>query len=630
VAQKKNQKKAPLQPVIPKAQPLFAWTPQIKYTILLVLGFFLYVNTAQNQYALDDGGVITGNVYVQQGMKGIGKIMTTDAFSSFLERMHAGQGLTGGRYRPLSIVIFAIQQDLFGNSPAMRHVFNLLCFLATIFAIYYFLGKYMFKHLPYGEDMAFVATVLFTIHPIHTEVVANIKSLDEILSLLFILSTLIFGLKYIEEKQTKHLVIALVSYFLALLSKEYGIMMMILLPLFFYLYPSSQKGKYIGYSLPYYGAAFVYLMLRFKAVGPPNFNSHQVFLNNQLRVDPYYFATHGQKIATEWYSLGEYVRLLFFPYPLSSDYSPFQIPYHSFDLTVLASLLLYIGLLVWGIRLLQKKNMMAFAVFFYLLMLLPISNFVINVGAMVGERFAYHASLGFVILLTYGIFQLIEKSSPQIKRSTLLAFLSVLTLACGAEVVSRNADWKDNNSLFTEDIKNAPNSAFMNCNAAACYINIAQKPENAKRGKNLLDSAVACCYKAIHTDKTFPDPYINMGLAYYCLNNQDSAKYYWDLVQNKLYPNHPDLKRFMPMLARAYMEKGLEMGKQGQPALAIAAMRKGISEDSTNAEIWYNLGGAYYTLQKLDSARYSWMKALQIKPDYTEARQGLNAITPTR
>ena len=83
------------------------------------------------------------------------------------------------------------------------------------------------------------------------------------------------------------------------------------------------------------------------------------------------------------------------------------------------------------------------------------------------------------------------------------------------------------------------------------------------------------------------------------------------------------------MLAKAYMEKGLDMGKAGQPAAAISEMRKGISEDSANAEIWYNLGGAYFTIRNYDSARYAWGMALKIKPDYTEAKQGLNAITPT-
>lgn len=630
MANKKKIQKQAVQaaPVILKVTPIFPWTPQIKYTILLVLGFFLYVNTTQNEYALDDGGVIIANQYVQQGFAGIGKILTKDAFSSYLEKMGAGQTLTGGRYRPLSIVIFAMQQDIFGNSPLIRHVFNLIFFLATIFAIYYFLSKYMFKYLSYRDDMAFVATALFAIHPIHTEVVANIKSLDEILSLFFILTTMIFGLKYIEEKQRKFLIISMVSYLFALLSKEYGVTMMILLPMFFYLYPGIKKGKELGYMLPYVAVMLVYIIMRFSAVGAPHGNEGVKLLNNQLRVDPYYFATPAQKIATEWLSLGKYVALLFFPYPLSSDYSYAQIPYHSMaNAGVLLSLLVYMALTGWGIQLFRKKNIMAFAVFFYLLMLLPVSNFFINVGAMLGERFAYHASLGFVILVTYGLFYAIQKFPLQVKKSALTGLLSVLIIACGAEVINRNADWKNNTTLFTKDVNTVPNSAFMNCDAASCFINLAIQPQNEKRKEGLLDTAVTCLYKAIRTDRTFPDPYINLGLAYYFKSQLDSAKHYWDMVQAGLYPNHPDLKRFMPMLAKSYLAMGLDVGKQGQTNLAISSLKKGISEDSTNAEIWYNLGGAYFTKQRYDSAKYAWIMAVRLKPDYTEAKNGLNALS---
>ncbi len=625
---KKNYKATPPPPAAkPSAPPVFAFTTQVKYTILMVLGFFLYVNTLQNNYALDDAGVITTNQYVQQGFSGIKKVLTKDAFGSFLEQMGASQQLSGGRYRPFSIVLFAIEHGLFGDSPALQHGINMILFMATIFALFYFLSNYLLKKLPSGEDMAFVATVLFAIHPIHTEVVANIKSSDEILSLLLILGTFIFGLKYIEEKQKKHLIYSMVCYFLALLSKEYGITLLALLPMLFYLYPGTPKGKTLNYSIPYFGVAFLYLMVRFAAVGFPHTDPNLRLLNNQLRVDPYYFATHAQKLATEWYCMGRYITALLFPYPLSSDYSYAQIPYHSFsDPSVMISILAYIAIVVWGIQLFRKKNIMAFPVFFFLFNLLLISNFFLNVGAMLGERFAYHSSVGFVIVLSYGIFYLLKKVPMQTKKTSLMGFLVVVTLLCTAEVIPRNADWKDNDTLFLADVQTAPNSSFVNNNAAACYINIAQRPGNEKRGKNLLDTAVACLYKAIRFDKTFPDPYINLGLAYYCLNQQDSAKRYWDMVQYGLYPNHPSVKRYMPMLARAYLTKALALGGQGNIHEAITLMRRGISEDSANSEIWYNLGGAYFSTKQLDSARYAWTKAVQIKPDYKEAQNGLNAL----
>src|ERR1700679_1813986 len=80
-----------------------------------------------------------------------------------------------------------------------------------------------------------------------------------------------------------------------------------LLPMLFYLYPMENKKSTISYSLPYFATAFVYIILRFASVGIPHSNAGVKYINNQLRMDPYYLATPIQKFATEWYALGKYI-----------------------------------------------------------------------------------------------------------------------------------------------------------------------------------------------------------------------------------------------------------------------------------------------------------------------------------
>ena len=87
--------------------------------ILLILGFILYANSFKNQYALDDGIVIQKNEYVKRGIRGIPKILSTDAYDSFYNQMNAKQQLSGGRYKPLSVVTFAMEQELFGTKEAV-------------------------------------------------------------------------------------------------------------------------------------------------------------------------------------------------------------------------------------------------------------------------------------------------------------------------------------------------------------------------------------------------------------------------------------------------------------------------------------------------------------------------------
>lgn len=628
--------KKDIKPVKPAPAPvrlLFDFPLRTKYILLAIIGFVFYGNTLLNQYALDDNGVILGNTYVQNGISGIYDIMTNDAYSSYLQKLHASQNFTGGRYRPLSIVVFAIEQSIFGDSAMLRHFINILFFIATICAIYYFLSNFLLKKVARGEDIAFLAAILFAIHPLHTEVVANIKSFDEILSLFFILLTFIFSLKYLKETKKKYLVIAMCSFFFAMLSKEYALMLVVLLPMLFYLYPqdanTKKKVNLVSLCIPYCITAFVYLLLRLSVVGIPHANPNVRFINNFLRTDPYYLATHTQKVATEWYALGKYILQLFIPYPLACDYSYNQIPYHNFsDITVWLSIFAYIGLLYWGFKLLRKKDAMAFPIFFFILMLIPISNFFINVGAVYGERFDYHASFGFVIVIAYLIFRLTRKVSFSVRRNAIAGVMGVLILACGVETIARNADWKNDNTLFMHDVRIVQNSEFADCDASVGYINLSNLKGNESRKTQMLDTAVLLCRRAVNLDKSFPDPFINLGLAYYYLSNLDSAKYFWDIVQGGLYPNHPKLKIYQPLLAKSYLNEARAVGPD-HPFDAIRDMQKGISEDSTNPELWYNLGGIYYTVHLFDSARYAWNRTLQLNPEPTllqAAQGGLSAL----
>ncbi len=624
---KKNIKPANPAPVV--LQPLFDFPLKTKYILLCVLVLVFYGNTLMNGYALDDTGVILGNHYVQNGVSGISDIMKHDAFASYLEQLGATQSFTGGRYRPLSIVFFAIEHSLFGDNPMLMHFINVLFFISTVCAIFYFLSNFLLKKLPRGEDCAFLATILFAIHPLHTEVVANIKSLDEILSLLFIVLTFIFSLEYQKRNDIKFLFFGIVSFFLALLSKEYGLMLLVLLPILFFLHPSGKKS---GSPIPvmlgaYFVTYIIYIGLRISVVGVPHSNAGIIYINNHLRMDPYYLASPVQKFATECYALGKYLYMLIVPYPLACDYSYNQIPYKNFaDITVWLSIAAYLGIFYWGCKLLFKRDVMALPFFFFLFMLFPICNFVINVGAVFCERFDYHASLGFAIVISWLAIKLTRKVSFSMRRTAITGVMTVLILICAVETIGRNSDWKNDNTLFGHDVNVVPNSEFADCNAAMGYINLSMSSENASRKTHMLDTAVMLCRRAIDLDKSFPDPFINAGIAYYFLSNLDSAKYYFDILQAGLYPNHPKVRVFQPMLAKSFLLKARIVGANN-PYLGLQEIKKGISEDTSNAELWYNLGGVYFLLHRYDSAQIAWKRTLQLNPTDSIARNARNGLS---
>ena len=115
MARQKTKKEMP-ELSLEKSGALNIYSFKIQAIILVFIGFVFYANSFSNEYALDDGIVIQNNDYVQQGFRGIPKILSTDAYESFYRQMGAKQQLEGGRFRPLSVVTFAIEQQFFGSN----------------------------------------------------------------------------------------------------------------------------------------------------------------------------------------------------------------------------------------------------------------------------------------------------------------------------------------------------------------------------------------------------------------------------------------------------------------------------------------------------------------------------------
>jgi hypothetical protein len=131
--------------------------------------------TLLNDYNLDDNLVTQNHRLTSKGISAIPEIYRSPYYQDDM-------GYSYG-YRPTTLASFAIEKSLFGESALVSHTINLALYLATCLLIF-FLIKRIF---PDKVDMALFAALLFTVHPIHTEVVASIKNRDEILALLFML-----------------------------------------------------------------------------------------------------------------------------------------------------------------------------------------------------------------------------------------------------------------------------------------------------------------------------------------------------------------------------------------------------------------------------------------------------------
>ena len=295
-----DQSVASTQIKLPEEKQHWLLNRWLQFVLVALTAIIIYGDTLQNKWALDDVMFVTMNSFTKKGTDGIGDIFTHESLYGFIgdNSMNAG-----GRWRPLSIITFAIEWQLSPNNPKIGHFNNLLLFVISSLLLLHFLRRFIFKQQPLA---AFFCTLLFVAHPIHTEVVANIKSRDEILSFIFLLLTMHFSLKFLEEgRKPIHLLAFCTFFFLALLSKEYGMTFIIILPMLWHFVSSTKWRQWI---FPYAASISVlvfYFFLRFVFVGGINAPKITEVMNA-----PFLYATPLQHYCTVLMNTGHYLLLM--------------------------------------------------------------------------------------------------------------------------------------------------------------------------------------------------------------------------------------------------------------------------------------------------------------------------------
>ncbi|MCD6012990.1 MAG: bacteriophage receptor, outer rane subunit [Flavipsychrobacter sp.] len=609
---------------------------RVQVFVLILIGFIFYVNTFSHEAAFDDRMAITANEYVQHGVAGIPDILTKDAFESYLEKKNGSNQLAGGRYRPLSLISFAIEQQMMGipsdNESAnekevriaaemhSRHVVNVLLYIISLIALLYLLRNIVLADFPMA---AFIATLIFAIHPVHTEVVANVKSRDEILSVLFITLTFVKAYRYKETKRMRDILLACLCFFLALLSKEYAVTLIALLPLFFYLFKNEPLGFSIKTTLPYLIPFGLYLLFRFNAVTGPAEGAESNIMNN-----PYLYATIEQKFATQILVLLEYLKLLVFPNVLAADYSYAQIPYTDFsNPAVYLSMAVYAALIVAMVALLQKRNVLGFAIAIYLFNLLLVSNLFFNIGAPMGERLIYHSSVGFAIAAGYLLYKGFgQLNIARISKTGLAGFMILLIAVSAFKTIERNEDWKNDRTLFLADVVKVPNSALVNNNAAAaCMIYAKANAASVQVRNDWFQKAIKYFDKAIAINPKHMLSYVNRGLCYYNMGKPEKALQDWDTVR-KHEPDHENIRKYLHIAGQYFYAKGMKYRETSKNDSAIYAFNKSIEAVSEAPEVWYALAAAYYSMGNRDEAKKALQPILILDPNNADAHKFLNEI----
>lgn len=497
MSKKKKRSKAKVKTSVTRSINVPYLERRSKYIALgafVLLAFVLYFQCIPYGYVLDDKLVISENNFTKKGLAGLWDIFTTDSFQGYFGEQKLL--LEGGRYRPLSIASFAVEYQFFGLNSSVSHAINILLYGLSAFLAFITLRRLFYTENSSGKNifltLAFLASLIFLVHPIHTEAVANIKGRDEIMSFMFSMLSLFYAVKYIDLDRSKYLWIMAGVFFLGILSKENTITFLAITPFALLLFRSGFKSATVKVFGVLLGTTVGYLIMRYLVMGYL-LNDYE---SNDIMNNPFYGMDGSERLATIFYTLIIYLKLCVFPHPLTHDYYPYHIPIMDFSkIWVWVSVIVHL-LLAGSVFYFWKKNKkIAFSIGFYLASMSIVSNLVVSVGTFMNERFAFTASLSACILMVMAFKYLNAKFNTNNK-----LLIGMMLLACIPYIyktMDRVPAWETALTLNREAIKVSKNSARANSFMSTALFNAYKESQDREEKLQLLHEAQPYALKAV-------------------------------------------------------------------------------------------------------------------------------------
>lgn len=488
-----------------------------------ILAMLVYSPSFDYDFVYDDDAVVKENKFVQQGTAGLGKIWTTSYFQGYDKTMNARA------YRPIPLTTLALEYQFWGLNAKVNHVFNLLFYGLIGFFTFLFLAKLLRSFHP---AIPVIATLFFLVHPIHLEVVANIKSRDTMLGYLNFVIAAWLLLLHFDTKKWLPLLASVIFYSIGLFSKEEVLTTVALIPFMLWFFRDAKPAKAAITTLPYFVAVVVYVTVRSQILGGLNEGIELTELDNSL------LACNGigERTASGMLVLGKYLLMTLFPHPLISDYSFKTLPIVNWnDWRVYLALLGNLGLVALLIQGFKKKKLYSYGVLHYFITVSMFTSIIVTNVSAYNDRFLFTPVLGICLGLAWYLSRLIKQPSEGTSKNlgtfikdnlAVTAIVCLLTTVAIGKIETHLPYWKNRFTLFEHDAKLAPENARMRKNHGGSLARMAvdaQKTDpNAARQYAIkaiqeLDAALAI-YDNI------PTGYIHKGNMYIILGEYDKAE----------------------------------------------------------------------------------------------------------
>lgn len=349
-------------------------------------------------------------------------------------------------YRPLRSLVLAGMVAVFGvENPLPFHLAG-MAFHATLAALVFGLVLLLL-----GDRRAAVAAgLVFAVHPVHADRVANITGSFDLLGMMLGYAAWYLAARYDQQRaRAATLAAAVVALWLGCLASEEALMAWPLLLLGFFATDGDRKRR-------------IHVVLAFTAVVVAHLVLRSWVLGGVGRTATYAAGSLGASILTMAVIVWRYVGLLFWPVGLTPAYGP-QV-HTSVDAAVLAGLVGLAVLVGVGLAARRRAPGVTLAVGWLLIGLAPFSNLLPG-DTLMAERYLYSGLGGFAVLV--GVLAQRAWVRPRVVVVLGAVLLSLYLVGTG----SRCRVWGRPQVLWTQAAQREPSSFLANLNAGYHLLN---------------------------------------------------------------------------------------------------------------------------------------------------------------
>jgi protein O-mannosyl-transferase len=552
--------------------------------VLLAACVLTYANGLTGGFTYDDKAIVRDNPRIRTPAA-VSKIFTTSYFG--------GPRGSGSVYRPVLLLSYAVQWWIHGRQAVTFHAVNVLLHAGATL-----LFAALILRLGIAPAAAFASALLFAVHPIHVEAVTSLVGRGEVLAAVFALLYLLLALAFFERRRFRAatLIGALLFYTLSVLTKESGISAPAMA---FLLFVYAAEGgvaerlrRAFARGLPVFlGSAAVLagvFFLRRSVLGGFLKSPGAGVFEVENALAPVGASTRAVNACV---ILFRYLGRFVFPLHLSADESAWSIEVvPAASAVAIAALTILAAITAAALWRLRARSPAALGFLFFCLALLPASNLVFAIGTIFAERLAYLPSAGLCLaagaLLAGGAGTLAELA-PSRRR-----ILVAAALLLSARAVVRNAVWWNDEGLFLNLVRTAPESAKAHYDIAYVWAGARQY----ERARDQYEEATD-----IYED--YWDAWAGKGRMEKELGLYDEAEesYKKAIASNTDYEN-------------GYFGLGLVREARGDLPGAEEIYRKGLAQKKDSLPLAYRLALARSRLG-WPEALPDWKKAVEVGPE---------------